>query len=100
MCVTEQTGSSDFHNVGLSQRSRRGAILTNGSAVGTVGGAAVGGIIGHEVSKPVSPNDDGIAMRLTDQAGTSQLLIALIPLRAGPIRSLSPPGERTAMRYK
>jgi len=29
-----------------------GAILTNGSAVGTVGGAAVGGIIGHEVSKP------------------------------------------------
>jgi osmotically inducible lipoprotein OsmB len=29
-----------------------GALLTNGSAVGTVGGAAVGGIIGHEVSKP------------------------------------------------
>jgi hypothetical protein len=28
-----------------------GAVLTGGSAVGTVGGAAVGGIIGHEVSK-------------------------------------------------
>ena len=28
-----------------------GAVLTNGSAVGTVGGAAVGGIIGHEISK-------------------------------------------------
>jgi osmotically inducible lipoprotein OsmB len=26
-----------------------GAVLTNGSAIGTVGGAAVGGIIGHEV---------------------------------------------------
>lgn len=26
-----------------------GAVLTNGSAVGTVGGAAVGGVIGHEV---------------------------------------------------
>lgn len=28
-----------------------GAVLTNGSAVGTVGGAAVGGVIGHEISK-------------------------------------------------
>jgi osmotically inducible lipoprotein OsmB len=28
-----------------------GNILTGGSAVGTVGGAAVGGVIGHEVSK-------------------------------------------------
>lgn len=28
-----------------------GSILTGGSAVGTVGGAAVGGVIGHEVSK-------------------------------------------------
>lgn len=28
-----------------------GSILTGGSAVGTVGGAAVGGIIGHEVKK-------------------------------------------------
>jgi osmotically inducible lipoprotein OsmB len=29
-----------------------GAVLTKGSALGTVGGAAVGGVIGHEVSKP------------------------------------------------
>jgi osmotically inducible lipoprotein OsmB len=26
-----------------------GNVLTNGSSVGTVGGAAVGGVIGHEV---------------------------------------------------
>lgn len=28
-----------------------GSVLTGGSAVGTIGGAAVGGVIGHEVSK-------------------------------------------------
>ncbi|WP_435930124.1 osmotically-inducible lipoprotein OsmB [Dryocola sp. BD613] len=28
-----------------------GAVLTDGSALGTLGGAAVGGIIGHQVSK-------------------------------------------------
>ncbi|WP_026182590.1 osmotically-inducible lipoprotein OsmB [Leeia oryzae] len=28
-----------------------GAVLTGGSTVGTVGGAAVGGIIGHELDK-------------------------------------------------
>ena len=28
-----------------------GAILTGGSVIGTVGGAAVGGVIGHEVGK-------------------------------------------------
>ncbi|HMZ10491.1 MAG TPA: glycine zipper 2TM domain-containing protein, partial [Plasticicumulans sp.] len=28
------------------------SVLTNGSALGTVGGAAVGGVVGHEVSKP------------------------------------------------
>ena len=28
-----------------------GAVLTNGSAVGTVGGAAVGGVIGNRVGK-------------------------------------------------
>ncbi|MGL5700271.1 MAG: osmotically-inducible lipoprotein OsmB [Kluyvera sp.] len=28
-----------------------GAVLTNGSALGTLGGAAVGGIIGHQVGK-------------------------------------------------
>lgn len=28
-----------------------GSVLTGGSAVGTVGGAAVGGVIGHEIDK-------------------------------------------------
>lgn len=28
-----------------------GAVLTNGSAVGTIGGAAVGGLIGNQVGK-------------------------------------------------
>jgi len=28
-----------------------GSVLTGGSTVGTVGGAAVGGVIGHEISK-------------------------------------------------
>jgi osmotically inducible lipoprotein OsmB len=28
-----------------------GAVLTGGSALGTVGGAAVGGVVGHEASK-------------------------------------------------
>ena len=28
-----------------------GAVLTGGSAIGTVGGAPVGGVIGHEVGK-------------------------------------------------
>ncbi|MBW7983909.1 osmotically-inducible lipoprotein OsmB [Enterobacillus tribolii] len=28
-----------------------GAVLTDGSALGTLGGAAVGGVIGHQVGK-------------------------------------------------
>lgn len=28
-----------------------GSVLTGGSAVGTVGGAAVGGVIGHEINR-------------------------------------------------
>ncbi len=38
--------------IGAGAGAIGGAILTGGSTVGTVGGAAVGGIIGHEVSKP------------------------------------------------
>jgi osmotically inducible lipoprotein OsmB len=49
--------------VGMSEQGRNtaigagagalgGAVLTNGSGIGTVGGAAVGGLIGHEVNKP------------------------------------------------
>jgi osmotically inducible lipoprotein OsmB len=35
--------------VGAGVGAIGGAVLTNGSAAGTIGGAAVGGIIGHEV---------------------------------------------------
>lgn len=28
-----------------------GSVLTGGSATGTIGGAAVGGVIGHEINK-------------------------------------------------
>lgn len=38
--------------IGAGAGALGGAALTGGSAVGTVGGAAVGGIIGHEASKP------------------------------------------------
>ena len=38
--------------VGAGVGAVGGALLTGGSALGTVGGAAVGGVIGHEVSKP------------------------------------------------
>ncbi len=37
--------------IGAGAGAVGGAILTGGSAIGTVGGAAVGGIVGHEVSK-------------------------------------------------
>ena len=36
--------------IGAGAGAVGGAILTGGSAVGTIGGAAVGGVIGHEVS--------------------------------------------------
>ncbi len=35
--------------IGAGAGAVGGAVLTGGSTVGTVGGAAVGGIIGHEV---------------------------------------------------
>ena len=37
--------------VGAGVGAVGGAILTGGSALGTVGGAAVGGIVGHEIKK-------------------------------------------------
>ena len=37
--------------VGAGVGAVGGAILTGGSAIGTVSGAAVGGVIGHEVGK-------------------------------------------------
>ena len=38
--------------VGAGVGAVGGALLTGGSVLGTVGGAAVGGVIGHETSKP------------------------------------------------
>lgn len=37
--------------IGAGVGAVSGSVLTGGSAVGTVGGAAVGGVIGHEISK-------------------------------------------------
>ena len=37
--------------IGAGAGAVGGAILTGGSAVGTVGGAAVGGLVGHDVNK-------------------------------------------------
>lgn len=38
--------------VGAGVGAVGGSVLTGGSALGTVGGAAVGGVIGHEISEP------------------------------------------------
>ncbi|STD43834.1 lipoprotein [Edwardsiella tarda] len=37
--------------IGAGAGAIGGAILTDGSALGTVGGAAIGGLIGHQVGK-------------------------------------------------
>lgn len=37
--------------VGAGIGALGGAVLTNGSALGTLGGAAVGGVIGHQVDR-------------------------------------------------
>lgn len=37
--------------IGAGAGAVAGSILTGGSAIGTVGGAAVGGVIGHEIKK-------------------------------------------------
>lgn len=42
--------TQDKHTaIGAGAGAVGGAVLTGGSAIGTVGGAAVGGVIGHEV---------------------------------------------------
>jgi osmotically inducible lipoprotein OsmB len=38
--------------IGAGAGALGGAAITGGSPLGTVGGAAVGGVIGHEISKP------------------------------------------------
>ena len=37
--------------IGAGAGGLGGAVLTDGSTLGTLGGAAVGGIVGHQVSK-------------------------------------------------
>lgn len=37
--------------IGAGAGAVGGSILTGGSAAGTLGGAAVGGVIGHEINK-------------------------------------------------
>jgi len=37
--------------IGAGAGAVAGAVLTDGSAVGTIGGAAVGGVIGNQVGK-------------------------------------------------
>ena len=37
--------------IGAGAGAVGGAVLTEGSALGTLGGAAIGGIVGHEASK-------------------------------------------------
>jgi hypothetical protein len=37
--------------IGAGAGAVGGAVLTGGSTVGTLGGAAIGGIVGHEASK-------------------------------------------------
>ena len=38
--------------IGVGAGAVAGSVLTGGSAIGTVGGAAVGGLIGNQVGKP------------------------------------------------
>lgn len=37
--------------IGAGAGAAGGAVLTDGNAVGTIGGAAVGGLIGNQISK-------------------------------------------------
>jgi osmotically inducible lipoprotein OsmB len=53
LCGCAEMSTQDKNTaVGAGAGAVAGAVLTGGSALGTVGGAAVGGIIGHEVSEP------------------------------------------------
>ncbi|EIC85603.1 osmotically inducible lipoprotein B [Serratia sp. M24T3] len=37
--------------IGAGAGALGGAVLTNGSALGTLGGAAVGGVVGHQINR-------------------------------------------------
>lgn len=45
------TGQDKSTAIGAGVGAVGGAVLTGGSTLGTVGGAAVGGVIGHETGK-------------------------------------------------
>lgn len=45
------TSSEKATAIGAGVGAVGGAVLTGGSTLGTVGGAAVGGVIGHEIEK-------------------------------------------------
>lgn len=60
LCITLAISLSACADMSKQQRNTAigagagavgGAVLTNGSTLGTLGGAAVGGLIGHQVSK-------------------------------------------------
>lgn len=48
---SSMSGQDKSTAVGAGVGAVGGAVLTGGSALGTIGGAAVGGVIGHEVGK-------------------------------------------------
>ena len=50
-CDTMSTRDKDTA-IGAGVGAVGGAVLTGGSAIGTIGGAAVGGLIGNQVGKP------------------------------------------------
>jgi osmotically inducible lipoprotein OsmB len=50
-CADMSTQQKDTA-IGIGAGAVAGSVLTGGSAVGTVGGAAVGGLIGNQVGKP------------------------------------------------
>lgn len=53
--MTQQEKNTGY---GAAAGGAAGALITGGGALGTLGGAAVGGLIGHEVSKDKDKKKD------------------------------------------
>jgi len=51
-CSTSPTRQQVGIGTGAVLGGVAGSVLTDGNALGTVGGAAVGGMIGNEITKP------------------------------------------------
>lgn len=51
-CATSPSRQQVGIGTGAALGGVAGHVLTDGSVLGTVGGAAVGGIVGNEVAKP------------------------------------------------